>query len=620
MARFPDHHRRSLMISSLCRTIHISRFPFYVLRSAFYVLYLTLSAFRSTLIALMLLTIVVVSQAAPAAAQSPITAAVDRTSIAANEQVVLTVTVSGDLLTIPTPDWAGLTDFQIVGSSTSTQISIINGRLMSQGIFVFRLQPLREGNLVIPPLSIELDGQLYQTQPFEIEVLAGLAPMPPPGEELPVPDSLGGQIFVEAEVNNDRPYLGEQIIYTFRFYLAAQLLRQPDYQRPAFTNFWGQNILSQPHYSTTIDGREYVVSEIRTALFPASIGQTTIDPAKLVIPGGLFEPDTILETEPISVEVQPLPEGKPADFNGAVGQFQISTSLSETTGQVNEPLTLVIDIEGAGNIEILSEPALPDLPNWRLFESQSSTRINIENDQVGGVRRFERLIVPGQPGDYIIPAISFSYFDPQAGEYRTVNSEPIPVTVRPNETEGSAITIVGADKEPVTIISGDIRHIKAVPTTLRSTEVSMLTDPLYWACWLAPLPVVAGVWVWQRQRRRLAEDVVFARRQMARRAARQVLAQADQAGSDSYALIQRALLGYLSDKLNRPTVGLTAASLTNLLNEARLDPTLIERIQSVLVQTDVGRFAPVEKAAAQALVAESRRLIDDLEKAFGRLA
>ena len=612
------------MTSNSHYTIHTSRFPFSVLYPVPGALRSPLSAPRFTLHAciILLLTVILIlaSQAVPAAAQSPITAEVDRTSIAANEQVVLTVTVSGDLLTIPTPDWAGLTDFQVVGSSTSTQVSIINGQLKSQGIFVFRLQPLREGNLVIPPVSVELDGQAYQTQPIEIQVLAGLAPIPPAGEELPAPDSLGGQIFVEAEVNNDRPYLGQQLIYTFRFYLASRLLRQPDYQSPPFTNFWGQNILSQPHYNTTRDGRDFVVSEIRTALFPASIGQTTIDPAKLVIPGGLFEPDTILETEPISVDVQPLPEGKPADFNGAVGQFQIQTSLSETTGQVNEPLTLVVEIQGTGNIETLSEPAVPDLPNWRVFESQSSTKINIENDQVGGVRRFERLIVPGQPGDYIIPSISLSYFDPQAGAYRTTNSESIPITIRPDESEGTAITVLGADKEPVTIISGDIRHIKPVPTTLRSVSASMLADPLYWACWLAPLPVVAGVWVWQRRRRRMAEDIVFARRQTARRTARQILAQAEQAGTDSYALIQRALLGYLSDKLNRPTVGLTAASLTNLLIEARLDPALIERIQAALAQTDVGRFAPVEKAAAQALVAQTRRLIDELEKAFGRQA
>jgi hypothetical protein len=124
--------------------------------------------------------------------------------------------------------------------------------------------------------------------------------------------------------------------------------------------------------------------------------------------------------------------------------------------------------------------------------------------------------------------------------------------------------------------------------------------------------------VWQRRRLRFATDKVYARRQTARRTARKTLVQSEQGGSQSYALIQRALLGYLSDKLNHPTVGLTAASLTTLLQEARLEPDLIERVQAILHQTDIGRFAPIEESATRSLIADTRRLIDDLEKALGR--
>ncbi len=556
-----------------------------------------------------------------ALAQSPITAEVDRTAISTNEQLTLTVTVSGDLLTIPTPNLSNLEDFRVVGTSSSTQLSIINGELTSQGRYMYRLQPLREGMLVIPPISIEMDGQTYQTAPFEIEVVAGSVPVSPPGEGTEAPDSLGGQILVEAEVDNDQPYLGQQIIYTFRFYQATNLLRQPDYQPPSFTNFWGHNILTQPQYTTSIDGQNYVVSEIRTALFPASIGQITIDSAKLVIPGGLFEPDVILETKPISVDVRPLPEDAPADFSGAVGQFELTVSLSEVEGKVNEPVTLIVDITGTGNIETLAEPALPELPNWRVFESQSSTHlVDAQEDVVRGGRRFERLIVPGQPGRQTIPPISFSYFEPEAEEYRTISTDPIVITIQPGETEADPVTVIGSDKQPITLISGDIRHIKPVPTALRSVDASMLTSPLYWACWVPPLLVVGGVWVWHKRRQRFVGDAVYARRQTARRTARQTLAQAEQADVDSYALVQRALLGYLSDKLNQPTVGLTTGDLTSLLNKAGLEPVLIERVQTILSQADIGRFAPVEKGAAQSLVADTRQLIDDLEKAFRRLS
>jgi hypothetical protein len=116
------------------------------------------------------------------------------------------------------------------------------------------------------------------------------------------------------------------------------------------------------------------------------------------------------------------------------------------------------------------------------------------------------------------------------------------------------------------------------------------------------------------------EDSVYARRQNAPRIARKILAQAQQqSGADSYAVAQRALLGYLSDKLNRPTVGLTTNRLIELLREIQLDPTLIERVGATLAQIDVGRFAPVEAGVAQSFISDTRRLIDDLEKAFGVL-
>ena len=151
-----------------------------------------------------------------ALAQSSITAEVDRTTLPADEQLSLTVTITGDALSIPTPDLSRLTDFGVVGSSTSTQISIINGELTSQASFVYRLQPLRTGDLQIPALSVEIDDQIHTTEAINIKVLAGSTPVVPPGEDVPsteAPMALEGQnFFVEAEVDNPTPYLGQQIV------------------------------------------------------------------------------------------------------------------------------------------------------------------------------------------------------------------------------------------------------------------------------------------------------------------------------------------------------------------------------------------------------------------------
>jgi len=114
----------------------------------------------------------------------------------------------------------------------------------------------------------------------------------------------------------------------------------------------------------------------------------------------------------------------------------------------------------------------------------------------------------------------------------------------------------------------------------------------------------------------LLVNTAYARSQRARRAAQKILAEAQRSDADSYAAAHRALLGYLSDKLNRPTTGLTTDHLIALLNTTQLNPALIERTQTTLDQIDVGRFAPGGDAAVGSFIAETYKLINDLEKSF----
>ena len=562
-----------------------------------------------------------------ALAQSPITARVEPTRLSIDDQFTLNVTVSGDFLTIPNPDLSLLQDFVVVSSSTSTQVSIVNGQMSSQKIFLYRLKPLIEGKQVVGPISINIDGNIYQTDPIEIEVFGSNSQIVPPGEDIPdttTPNTLEGQdFFIEAEVDKPNPYLGEQVIYTFRLYQAANFLRQPDYSAPDFTDFWSSEILSQPHYNIEANGRQYLVTEIRTALFPANLGSLTIDPATLVIPGGVFNPDIKLETNRVAVEVRSLPEGAPENFSGVVGQYEIKASLSESETKVNEPVTLLVEIEGTGNIQTLTEPELPELPGWRVFESQASTTIETGEDVVRGLRRYERLVVPGRPGEQIFPAISFSYYDPDIKTYRTLNTDPIPIIVLPDESAQAlpAVVEVGEDgKISIERVAADIRHIKSVPTALSTVETSSSVAWFVYGCgWLLPLLVVGSVQIWQRRQRRLRQDVAYARDVRAQRVALNILAEAHHhdAGKDADAA-GRALLGYLSDKLNKPTAGLTTNDLIDVLHQSGLDSSLIDRIRTLLHQIDVGRFAPVGKGQARTMLADTQQLINDLEKSFGK--
>lgn len=558
---------------------------------------------------------------APAAiAQAPLTAEVDRAGLSSDEYLTLTVTVRSDALNPPDPVLPPFAGFEVLGRSTSSQISMLNTKISAEAITTYRLHPTQTGELTIGAISVEIDGQTYTTEPITVQVSAGSAPpasTAPDSGQPPVsaPATLSGQdFFVEAAVDNPTPYVGQQIVYRFRFYQAIELFNQPQYQAPTFTGFWNQQQPDQTQYTTQAANRPYRVTELRVLLYPTTAGEITIEPARLTIPGDFFSPGVELKTEPVTVQVQSLPPNAPVDFNGAVGQFEIAATVGPAQVKVNEPVTLRVKLTGAGNIEKLPPPVWPELPGWRSFESKAVTTTS---DQIGGSSEYERLMVPGSPGQFTIPAIRYTYFDPATGQYQTIQTAPLPVSVSPAEAQPPVPAVSGSGKEAVTQIAGDIRHIKPAPPALKSAGKALTLYPVYWLLWLLPLLGLAGNFVWLKQRDYLRRNTALARRSRAYRNAQKLLQQAQKQAESPYSAAGRILTAYLSDKLNRAVSGMTRPELAAQLQSAGVADALIARVQSVLAQSDLGRFAPANSALSdQRLLPDTRQLIDDLEKAF----
>lgn len=556
-------------------------------------------------------------------AQQPLTAEVDRTSLTTDDLVTLTVVVRSSALTTPRPTLPPLDGFDVVGSSSSSQINVINGEMSAEASYHYRLHPTQPGELTIGAISVELDGQVYTTDPITIQVSQGSAQPTPPnpnsGPAAPAPDTLSGQnFFVEAEVDNPTPTIGQQIIYTFRFYQAVNLFDQPRYDAPTFTGFWNQQQPDQSQYTIEVSGRAYRVTELRTLLFPTIAGETTIEPAVLTIPGDLFTAGVTIQTQPVTVDVQSPPPNAPADFNGAVGQFEIAAQVDATQVKVNDPLTLRITLDGVGNIENLPEPVWPTIPDWRAFESQATTNTRFQDGVLSGNRVYERLMVPGVAGEFTIPPISYTYFDPATGEYKTIATEAFPVTVTPGEESPPVPVVLGAGKEAIERIGGDIRHIKPVPPKLNSDSGTVTARAWYWILWGIPLLLMAGNYIRLNRQARLQGNTALARSLQARKRALKTLALAKKENRDPYDSAGQILTAYLGDKLNRSVSGLTRPELAAHLQSAGVQAELIQRVQNSLSLSDLGRYSPAtaNPAHAQRLPDDLKKLIDDLEAAF----
>ncbi|MCB0166163.1 MAG: BatD family protein, partial [Anaerolineae bacterium] len=317
------------------------------------------------------------------------------------------------------------------------------------------------------------------------------------------PEMVAPDFFINAEVENANPYLGQQVTYVIRRYQAINFPNPPHYEEHPFTGFWHSPLIQRPTYTTTISGREYRVQSTYLALFPTLVGSLTIEPARLIIPGDGPEADTILESQSIDIQVRPLPPDRPPHYTGAVGQFEISAWFSPEVGQIDQPMNLIVELKGTGNIEGLTEPILPDLEHWvvGLFGSRIETNVPLSKDFIKGSRRFAWMVIPRQAGEQFFPAIRFSYFDPETARFESIRTEPLPVTILSTETGSTFRSPAPIPQQEILRRGTDIRHIKPVPDSLSSRPISI--GPTFWAGVIIPIMAVGGVglWHWTHLRR-----------------------------------------------------------------------------------------------------------------------
>ena len=551
------------------------------------------------------------------------TASVDKTTLSLDDQLALTLTVEGQMRSVPEPTLPPLEGFQVYSSGRSQQFSLINGQFSASVAFNYILQPTTLGEHTIGSAEIALDGQIYRTQPIEVEVLEGRGPTPTPPEQGPAagaPPQLAGQdLFVEAVVDKDEAYVGEQVTYTFRFYQGVELFGADlRYSKPETTGFWTEDLPPQNQYYQVVAGRRYLVTEVKMGLFPTAAGTQTVGPASLRIEG--FFSGQTLATDPLTVQAMPLPqEGQPADFSGAVGQYQVTAWLDKREATVNEPVTLSFKVSGSGNVQAVPEPAWPELESLRSYEAKGTTHTSTENYRVQGEKTFEKLFIPRESGQYTIPPFQLTYFDPEAGAYRTAETEPLALVIRPGAPEGPPVS-PGDQQQAVALVGRDIRHIKAAPPVLRDQGQRLYQSSLFLASWALPPLLVIGAVLYQRQRQRLRQDVRYARLRRAHKVARKRLAGAkklmkSQDSKAFYGEVARAITGYLADKMNVPAAGLRLEEMARELERRGADQQTVNRLHRCWEECDLGRFAPVAGApeAMVNLLAEVEEFIVSLE-------
>jgi hypothetical protein len=372
-------------------------------------------------------------------------AVVDRNEATVGESIALQVTIDGGEGEV---DLSSLTDFKTVSRGTSSSFQMINGRTSRQLIHNYVLIPLKAGNLTIPAIPVTLDGKIHYTTPIGVTV-----------SREPPPDSGQRDVYVTAEVSEPAPWVGQQMIYTFRLFNAVQVA-DAKFQAPEFNGFNAEELEDRQSYRTVVNGREFVVTEVKFILVPVKRGPLEIQPAMLQV--GLLQRNRrprpfsgmdaffgrsqmttrILETDPIAVQVKDLPPRLPGTFfSGLVGRFEMAASMDKTAVRVGDSTTLTVTISGSGNIMDAPAPAISAPPEFKAYADNPETQIKPGPQGFSGNKVFRTALVPVQPGQYRIDSIVLSYFDVESGAYRDISTPAFDVTVSPSETAAGDIDV-----------------------------------------------------------------------------------------------------------------------------------------------------------------------------------
>jgi hypothetical protein len=588
---------------------------------------------------------------APATAQDvKVTASVSTDTIGVQDQFQLTITIAGSDQA-QTPRLPRFQGFRVVaGPSLNSQYQWINGRSTSSRSFIYILLPEKEGQYTIDPVEVTVGNRVYRTQPISMRVTSAARAPGPQTRSVPTDpfneDIAGGTkqsaaagdaVFVSAELDRTSAYPGQQVTLTYHLYTQVNVGGLQLQESPPLTGFWVENLEVESKPAGTrriLNGKEYLDYVIKKqALFPNAPGKVKIPSSTFAVSVkttgdffGLFgQNETVYrKTKEVPLDVKSLPaQDRPEGFNNAVGTFTLASELNKSSVAAGDAVSLRIRLAGKGNLKEIPDLPLPALPDLTIYSSKREDSVRpVSGDEIGGEKVWEYVIVPKVPGEYDIPALTFSYFDPDRERYQTVTAPPISLAVaRGTDAGGGLAGLSGITKQNLTRQGTDINFIKLTSGSLEMRREPLYTYPWIYALAAVPLLFNLGVFLVQRERARQSGDAVLARSRKAKRLALERLSKAEKEGRVQprrfYDEAAGALAGYLADKFNLPEIAVTADTLERTMAEKAVAAETVQGAVAALQECDFGRFVSAASAPERRkdLVRRIAGIIDNLERA-----
>ena len=557
-------------------------------------------------------------------------------SVVVNQHFKLSYTINTTDAKEPViQDFKGFEVLSGPNSSTRQSYSSVNGNVTTSVsvTFTYILLAKEEGTFTIPAASIKAAGKELQSNSVTIKVL-------PEGQQSSGAQGSAGSarqsvnnstnigaddLFVRAIISKSKVYEQEAVLLTYKVYSMVNLTNL-SYPAPELKGFNIQEVelpqnkqFELEHYNgrnyNTVVWRQYVLFpqqsgelEIPAVDFEAVVAvqsRRSMDPFEMMFNGfsGYVNVNKNLRSNSLKLNVERLPEGRPADFSGAVGDFTISSNISSTDLKTNSEFTLKVAVKGAGNMRLMGNPVMELPVEFEAYDPVVDNNFRLASSGFKGEKVYEYLITPKASGTYTIPGASFTFFNPNTKQYQTIESTPYEVKVAKGEENSATVSNVVISKERGKVLATDIRHIKFDNDVPQKGDDFFFTSSTYILMYVIPSALLVLLLVVYRKKVAENANVSLVRTKKANKVAvrRLKLAKrlmAENKVNEFYDEILKAMWGYTSDKLCIPVSQLSKENIANELAARGVSEELISEFKALLNEGEFARYAPGDKGAA----------------------
>ena len=547
-------------------------------------------------------------------------------------QIVITVNASNY---IP----PSFKDFDVVaGPYQSNSSQSINGVVTQQVLLSYGLSAKREGKLTIGPASIISGGQKIESQPITIEAVKSAAAANSQDSKSNSKVE-SGDLFIRTGLSTRKCYVGEQVTITQKVYCRLQIVGLQKYIQPSYDGFYSQaqESMSKGIVSTeNVDGVNYNTYELyRTEAIANKSGKITLPQIEqgLVIrrqtntkPRNIFEQffgangyediNVNAYSKPITIEVLPLPEeGKPENFNGAVGNFQCKIQTTRSELKANDAFNLKMTITGKGNLKLIGAPTLNLPEGFETYAPKVSESVNSKT--------FDYLVIPRNEGEFSLEGLDFSYFNPDQKKYVTVPAGQILIKVLPPDPNSAGAQVYSAHSQ-VKETENDIRYIKKGDFVLLRSEREFFNSFKHIVLLILPVLALCVVLFLRRNHiKNNSNQALVNERKAAKLAKKQLLnvekLMFENKKDEFYTEILNAMNNYLSHKLFIPVADLSREKIKTILVHKLINETTINKLMSTLDTSEFAKYAPgAVSEDLQSVYKDTVDLITDMEQQLNK--